>query len=350
MKPTGAKKKHPFVDLAAKLSLFVISLLFWLGVAEISFRVIPSPVRGEFLNQRFNRTHPSTATLLEEHEKYGKWNKPLAEAWMERLEYRMFVKINSKGLRDQEIDYAKPAGKKRILFIGDSFTYGTGVTPEESFVKRMETLNRGNIEAINGGAPSTATMRQVLFLREEGLRYHPDLVVLCFFQNDVQDNLDQQPPSEAGMKLPKKPFVNRAVNKINFLLEKTLYGRSAIFAAISFTKRNYLLPYTISKAEFNVTKVSLDQMDSLTRANQIPLAVVYLPRREELTKPLSPALIPSILGAYFKEKGIPYLNLYEKFQGREDRSKIYFPYDTHFTSYGHQVVAEEIQEFLKVEE
>src|SRR5712692_3517010 len=39
-------------------------------------------------------------------------------------EYDIRIRLNSKGLRDVERDYAKPAGVFRILSVGDSFTMG----------------------------------------------------------------------------------------------------------------------------------------------------------------------------------------------------------------------------------
>jgi len=102
--------------------------------------------------------------------------------------------INSKGLRDTEHPYAKPEGVKRILVLGDSFAWGYGVADEETFSSVLERLfaerEGTRWEVINTGVSGWSTDQQYLFLREEGLRYEPDIVLLAFCSaNDVKGSL-----------------------------------------------------------------------------------------------------------------------------------------------------------------
>lgn len=99
--------------------------------------------------------------------------------------------INSRGLRDREHVFEKPVGTKRILVLGDSYAWGYGVADREVFADVMErnldTL--GTWEVLNTGVSGWGTDQQYLFLREEGLRYDPDVVVLAFFiGNDIDNN------------------------------------------------------------------------------------------------------------------------------------------------------------------
>ena len=105
------------------------------------------------------------------------------------------VKTNSQGLRDHEYSYAKPRGVFRILAIGDSFTLGWGVPFEETFAKRLEgLLNEGaraggpsrRYEVINMGIGNYNTEQELEAFGREGVRYHPDLVLLCFYINDAE--------------------------------------------------------------------------------------------------------------------------------------------------------------------
>ncbi len=102
--------------------------------------------------------------------------------------------INSKGLRDTEHPYAKPEGVKRILVLGDSFAWGYGVADEETFSSVLERLlaerEGTRWEVINTGVSGWSTDQQYLFLREEGMRYEPDIVLLAFCSaNDVKGSL-----------------------------------------------------------------------------------------------------------------------------------------------------------------
>lgn len=100
--------------------------------------------------------------------------------------------INSRGLRDREYDLAKPEGAFRILVLGDSFTWGYGVSDEEIFTERLEaalTRDGRNVEVLNAGVSGWGTDQQALFLESEGFQYSPDLVVLAFFLYNDPDNI-----------------------------------------------------------------------------------------------------------------------------------------------------------------
>jgi hypothetical protein len=46
--------------------------------------------------------------------------------------------INQQGLRGPEVSQAKPPGTFRVLGLGDSFTFGTGVREQDTFLRRLE--------------------------------------------------------------------------------------------------------------------------------------------------------------------------------------------------------------------
>jgi len=92
--------------------------------------------------------------------------------------------INSLGLRGREYRYQKPAGIRRILVLGDSFTWGYGVGDEDVFTevlqRRLQSQGR-DTQVINTGVSGWGTGQQYLFLKSEGFRYQPDVVVLAFY-------------------------------------------------------------------------------------------------------------------------------------------------------------------------
>lgn len=104
------------------------------------------------------------------------------------------VSTNSHGWRSRETSLAKPEGVYRVLVLGDSFMAGLQVQDHETFSSVLEAgLNqqglRSRVEVINFGVPSWGTDQEYLALREYGLDFMPDLVLLAFYsQNDVSDN------------------------------------------------------------------------------------------------------------------------------------------------------------------
>lgn len=97
---------------------------------------------------------------------------------------------NGQGLReDHDIPLEKPPGTLRLLFVGDSCTFGYGLLHHESFVHRVGAKLRSafpqvRLECINAGVPGYTLFQGLRFLETRGFRYQPDLVVLNFGWND----------------------------------------------------------------------------------------------------------------------------------------------------------------------
>lgn len=125
-------------------------------------------------------------------------NTPGLEGYSRTSEFVMHISINSRGLRDREIDYVKPRDVFRIGLFGDSFTFGEGVQNNESYPKVLEQrLNRNRsangsaetMEVVNFGIGKTGTSHQLAFYQKEGRKYQLDLVIVGFFAgNDFSDN------------------------------------------------------------------------------------------------------------------------------------------------------------------
>ena len=102
------------------------------------------------------------------------------------------VETNSKGLRDDEHEYEKPAQVYRILILGDSFAEALDVPHVESFPYLVEQCLsqhlQTEVEIINGGVAGYGTAEQYLFYTYEGNKYNPDLVLLVAYPgNDLHD-------------------------------------------------------------------------------------------------------------------------------------------------------------------
>ena len=103
----------------------------------------------------------------------------------------MGVICNSRGLRDSEKGFEKPPGTRRIVVLGDSFMWGFGVENEEMFSMILQESVPGS-ETINLGVNGYSTVQELVRLETEGVLYEPDLTVLAFFWNDLEDNFDDR--------------------------------------------------------------------------------------------------------------------------------------------------------------
>lgn len=97
--------------------------------------------------------------------------------------FRVHVSINSRGLRDTEVTQYKPHGVRRVLAIGDSYVWGFGVESDEIFTEDLERELPAT-EVINGGVSGYSTDQALLWLRRDGIRYAPDVVVYVLSGND----------------------------------------------------------------------------------------------------------------------------------------------------------------------
>jgi lysophospholipase L1-like esterase len=80
------------------------------------------------------------------------------------------------------------AGKLRVLFVGDSVTFGEGVSDGETFSQLLEgrLLPDGRrIEAFNGGVPGYGTANEVELFADIRETTRPDVAVLVFYLNDA---------------------------------------------------------------------------------------------------------------------------------------------------------------------
>ena len=100
---------------------------------------------------------------------------------------------NAQGLREErEIPEEKGAREVRILFLGDSCTFGFLLQAEETFVQVAERELREAfpgtpIECINAGVPGYSLFQGWRFLETRGRSLRPDLVVLAFGCNDARN-------------------------------------------------------------------------------------------------------------------------------------------------------------------
>ncbi len=102
-----------------------------------------------------------------------------------RGEFRVVVRTNALGLRGAAAAPEAAPGTRRVLVIGDSFTFGFGVEDGESFPALLDGLLGPRVEVLNAGVPGWSIDHQWLFWKERGRGLAPDLVLLATCSNDV---------------------------------------------------------------------------------------------------------------------------------------------------------------------
>jgi lysophospholipase L1-like esterase len=92
------------------------------------------------------------------------------------------VRTNSVGMRsDCEFTKERTSGAHRILFIGNSYTFGANVTDSQAFPAVLQETYLPGWEALNLGVPGYGPDQALLRYETVGTQYKPDVVVFGFY-------------------------------------------------------------------------------------------------------------------------------------------------------------------------
>ena len=133
------------------------------------------------------------------------------------------VALNSEGFREAELRGARAPGAIRILCLGDSWTFGANVGPDETYPRRLEALLRDthpgtSFEVLNLGVLGYSSFQGLELLRVRGLELDPDVLLIGFGMNDGKFGgfRDRDLPGEEGpAPLPKR--IARLLERIELL-------------------------------------------------------------------------------------------------------------------------------------
>lgn len=164
-----------------------------------------------------------------------------------KVDYR----YNRAGFRDVDHSIRKLSGIKRIIVVGDSVTEGYGVEWKYVFANLLQSRLGPQREVIVLAAGGLNTPQEVHLLKQEGLSYAPDLVVINFVLNDADffTRFDEAQRYSAEMaariglfNLPVPPVVKRALKSsalVYFVKERVenLKGRLLGLEEIDYYSR-----------------------------------------------------------------------------------------------------------------
>jgi len=274
---------------------------------------------------------------------------PHAKHLYRKEEQTYLIAINSKGLRDAERSYEKPAGVFRIVVVGDSFVFGSGgVKASDRFTDILEKSTK-KVEVINMGVPAFGSDQEYLYLKTEGLKYHPDLIILCAFENDFRESFSTVSPSNGRAK----GYVSTSRGQLlfhppSFSLFYRLAQRSYLFGftdlALKKVSRAYGRPPDVLAPQERIEtfRQLFIQARSMCLEHGAQLVLVYFPFRGQKDK----NVIQQIFDELAATKGIRTLDLMNRMRSADAERSAYFKRDIHFNEYGHQVVAAALQEYL----
>ncbi len=177
-------------------ALTLAALALALAAAESGLRLFfPQPLAERYAPPR------DGGPLIRADEELGWTLRPDVSGLRTAEPWQADLTTNSAGFRDVPHG-TKSAGVTRVVVLGDSFVFGSGVKQDETLTHVLATRLGPTFEVVNLGVPGYGTDQALLTLRRWGPKLLPDVVVAGFFWNDVMENASRE---IYGM--PKPSFV-----------------------------------------------------------------------------------------------------------------------------------------------
>ena len=285
-------RKNKFILVFAYLGFLVV---LFEGSVRLAFS-IPQFARrlqaNHYYTYRRNWVQQHQESGVEAYYTFDRYDP--SKGWMPKANLKdvkvfnqKILNTNSKGLRGKrDFPYIKHKETLRILILGDSFTFGDEVSDDETYSHYLQEM-LPHTEVINMGVHGYGHDQMLILLKEEGIKYHPDIVILGFLPLDMPRNLlefrDFAKPRfvlERGeLKLTGTP-VPRPENILQWD-----WAIPRIFDIVSLVHHKVTKVSGLQKKEMeHITTAILTDMITVTESiHAIPI-LAYLPRGREIAK------------------------------------------------------------------
>ena len=186
--------RHKVIRRGPDLALMLASIVLAFVVAEVGMRVY---YRWRTALELSRMAKPTRAEVIDSSR--GELGQGVTLSNLPNVIYELRPNLHGTydgrkfrsdryGFReDREIAVEKPSGVERVVGIGDSWMWGSGVDNGETYLDRLrERLSADGfrIEVINTGVWGYNARQQVATLRWKGLMFTPDVVVIGLCGND----------------------------------------------------------------------------------------------------------------------------------------------------------------------
>jgi len=260
----------------------------------------------------------------------------------EAMLYGVNIKINYFGFRDIEYSLEKPANTYRIMVLGDSFTLGWGVPLENIYSEVLERMLNENakttrFEVINTALGNYNTQMEYEMLKEKGMAFKPDMIIIGYYPNDPELTVKFNPYS------------------ITTILKRHSYTYAFFWDRITNIKTRLKIgkktgSYTgyvheLYKKDFegrNIMENSLTGIIDLARQNNITVVIAVLPQFFGDLKNYEFKEVYPIVNNITLKKGVLTIDLVPYLQNYDVEDIVISFEDAHPNKLSHGVIAKAI--------
>jgi lysophospholipase L1-like esterase len=336
--------------LLGKILLVLVSIVFTLLAGEVFLR---------FTKPQIFEVHPKGMYMPDPDVGYV-----LAagfEGFMIRSEFQAHFSTNQSGLRGPELR-PRESNTFRILILGDSQAWGFGVRDNETFSYQLESMLASHypkldIQVLNAGVPGYGTADQLAFLESRGLALKPDIVIVQFLS--VNDIKESRSPAylwadvKGGMLVSKVRSGDEQSQPILLGAKRWLKSNSHL-ARLVFDRLGYLMIRAgflgrvdqlwgedFSEEDAKRTVKLLVKIAQASRDMGAKSLFLYTTGQAHVIDSDNRSLRSMAIVEFAANKAnVPWIHITEHFRRRVDKVKLYYPKNGHWTSVGHQAVAQ----------
>ncbi len=260
--------------------------------------------------------------------------------------------VREPNFRGSQPRFSPEADTFRILVVGDSFAWGDGVHPEDSFPRRLEVrldaVSRGDdFEVITWSRPGWNTVVAFRSVEANIDKISPDLLLLAFVLNDPEP-----------FDLQKLAVLREGLHRREprFPLSASLYRGSQFYAMVWDRIENTRIHRAYSTyyhslyegPDWKKCLKALESLRELADARSIPMVLLLFP---VFDSPMDDAYAYTDLHDKIREVGqslgIPVLDLLEAYRGVDVYRLALVPYtDAHPNELAHRIAADFILDYL----
>ena len=250
---------------------------------------------------------------------------------------RFFVhtQINHFGMRSDEVPTERTAGALRLMFVGDSITYGTTrVDQREIFTEELHhdlpAIVHRPVEVLNASAGGWAPDNELSYLQSRGV-FQSNFVFVVLNDGDLTQR--RSTIVDVTDELP----LRRPATAIGELYERYIRPRMAQFIG----KADAGDSIVGNPAEvIHENLEDLDRMNELAKSQGSRLLIIYIPFRSNA--PERSATSAAILSAWSRAHLVPMCDLTAA-EARYATNEITLDDGIHLNAKGHHVIAQAIE-------
>ncbi|GJM16954.1 MAG: hypothetical protein DHS20C13_22810 [Thermodesulfobacteriota bacterium] len=317
--------------------VLIIAEIYFYFFNPISYLKPPKPLSKQQLGELFVRQSPIPG--LDYELAPNKDSKALS----------ISIRTNSYGMRDDEPVISDSDPARRIVVIGDSFTFGYRVGGEDTYPNVLEKIlneqnGRTRFEVLNLGVGGYTTRQEAIALKHKGLKWDPELIIIGYVLNDPEiDSLQPLPAFFNETKWWQHVNIFRLIAKFKQIYDVKMLGGGDYYIYLHKDERKWQSVVS-----------GFESIKNAAKEKNIPVLLIIFPTIDNEGLRVKDGFWDSYkykdlhnkVENIADENGFYVIDLYDYYSNYPPQDLVSTPTDNHPNELGHRIAGEAILEWI----